>query len=198
MCKKTSSWISNQTRRARQSPAGLAYGASLVALPKSRPEFRIAPGRVFLELHQATTRRIAIAKPTRMELNCLIGQNARPCNYRASHTQVRYPAVRRCRAGLTARLGSLAGRGIDARPTPDEFEGVHMLANYIDEIIMFCVGAWATATGFGYLQAPVKDPIARQQWQARFGKILKWIGPILLVIAIALVVSRNTGAAGSP
>jgi hypothetical protein len=68
-----------------------------------------------------------------------------------------------------------------------------MLANHIDEIIMFCVGAWATATGFGYLQPPVKDPIARQQWGTRFGKYLKWIGPILLIIAIVLAVSKNAG-----
>lgn len=71
-----------------------------------------------------------------------------------------------------------------------------MLASYIDEIIMFCVGVWATATGFGYLQVPVKDPMARQQWQARFGKILKWIGPALLVISVGLAAMKNAGAGG--
>ena len=71
-----------------------------------------------------------------------------------------------------------------------------MLANYIDEIIMFWVGVWATATGFGYLQMPGKDPLARPQWQARFGTVLKWIGPVLIVIALVLAVSKNAGAGG--
>ena len=66
-----------------------------------------------------------------------------------------------------------------------------MLANYIDELIMFCVGAWATAVGFGYLQMPVKDPLTRQQWQTRWGTMLKYIGPILLVIAVVLAVSKG-------
>ncbi len=69
-----------------------------------------------------------------------------------------------------------------------------MLANYIDEIIMFCVGLWATATGFGYLAMPAKDPLAQQQWRLRFGTALKWIGPLLLVISIALAVMRSAGA----
>ncbi|MGE0242144.1 MAG: hypothetical protein AB7S59_25750 [Parvibaculaceae bacterium] len=73
-----------------------------------------------------------------------------------------------------------------------------MLANYIDEIIMFCVGAWATATGFGYLPMPVKDPAAAQQWQARFGTLFKWIGPLLLVISIVLAVVQNAGAGAGP
>lgn len=66
-----------------------------------------------------------------------------------------------------------------------------MIANYIDEIIMFCAGLWATATGFGYLQMPAKDPVAREEWQARFGTALRWIGPILLVISIALAIAKN-------
>ena len=69
-----------------------------------------------------------------------------------------------------------------------------MLANYIDEIFMFCVGAWATATGFGYLQFPGKDPFARQQWQTRFGTMLRWLGPALLVISVALAVAKTAGA----
>lgn len=70
-----------------------------------------------------------------------------------------------------------------------------MLANYIDEIIMFCAGLWATATGFGYLQLPAKDPLARQQWERRFGTTLKWAGPILLVISVALVAVKSIGGA---
>jgi len=71
-----------------------------------------------------------------------------------------------------------------------------MFANYIDDLIMLCVGAWATAVGFGYLQMPVRDPLARQQWQARFGTMFKWIGPILIVIAVVLAVSKGAGAGG--
>ncbi|WP_119272952.1 hypothetical protein [Taklimakanibacter deserti] len=71
-----------------------------------------------------------------------------------------------------------------------------MLATYIDEIIMFCVGVWATATGFGYLPMPGKDPLAQQQWRARFGTMLKWIGPALLVISVVLAVSKNASAGG--
>ena len=67
-----------------------------------------------------------------------------------------------------------------------------MLAAYIDEIIMFCAGAWATATGFGYLRAS-KDPVAEEKWRARFGKHLKWIGPLLLVISVVLSVATYTG-----
>ena len=71
-----------------------------------------------------------------------------------------------------------------------------MLAAYIDEIIMFFVGAWATAMGFGYLRVS-KDPIAEEKWRARFGKHLKWIGPLLLVIAAVLAVAKLTGVSGS-
>jgi hypothetical protein len=71
-----------------------------------------------------------------------------------------------------------------------------MIANYIDEIIMFLVGAWATATGFGFLPLPMKDPLGQQQWQARFGTMLRWIGPILLVISVVLAMSKSAGAGG--
>ena len=70
-----------------------------------------------------------------------------------------------------------------------------MLASYIDQIIMFCVGLWATAVGFGYLPMPAKDPAARLQWQARFGTLLKWIGPLLLGISVVLAVAKSGGAA---
>ena len=72
-----------------------------------------------------------------------------------------------------------------------------MLAAYIDEIIMFCVGAWATAIGFGYLPVSGTDPIKQEQWRARFGKHLKWIGPLLLVIATVLAVAEFTGVSSA-
>ena len=71
-----------------------------------------------------------------------------------------------------------------------------MLANYIDEIIMFCVGAWATAVSFGYLQMPAKDPVARQQWQTRYGTMFRWIGPILIAISVVLAISMGASAGG--
>ena len=61
-----------------------------------------------------------------------------------------------------------------------------MLAGYIDQIIMFLVGAWATGVGYGALPALGKDPAAKEQWKARFGKLFKIIGPLLMVIAVAL------------
>jgi hypothetical protein len=71
-----------------------------------------------------------------------------------------------------------------------------MLATYIDEIIMFCVGLWTTAVGFGYLPAPGKaDTLAQQQWLARFGKLFKWCGPLLLVISVALAGATFMGLA---
>ncbi len=65
-----------------------------------------------------------------------------------------------------------------------------MLADYIDSIIMLFVGAYACAVGFGAMPAPSKDPIAGQQWFARYGKLLRIIGPLLIVIALVLVAAQ--------
>lgn len=65
-----------------------------------------------------------------------------------------------------------------------------MLADYIDSIIMLFVGAYACAVGFGAVPAPSKDPIAGQQWFARYGKLLRIIGPLLIVIALILVAAQ--------
>ena len=54
--------------------------------------------------------------------------------------------------------------------------GMAILANYIDQLIMFCAGVGMTAVGFGYW--PVKSPFV---WHFR------WMGPLLTVISIALV-----------
>jgi hypothetical protein len=67
-----------------------------------------------------------------------------------------------------------------------------MLAQYIDSIIMLFVGAYACAVGFGKLPAPPsKDPVAAQQWLARYGKLFRIIGPLLIVIALILAVGRR-------
>ena len=70
-----------------------------------------------------------------------------------------------------------------------------MLATYIDQIIMFFVGAWATGIGYGFLPALGKDAAAQLQWRTRFGKIFKIIGPLLIVIASVLAVGRYFGFA---
>jgi hypothetical protein len=63
-----------------------------------------------------------------------------------------------------------------------------MIAAYIDEFIMFCAGVWMTAVGFGYLPLP---GIATNQprWVMTAAGHFKWMGPLLLAIAIALAIA---------
>jgi membrane protein DedA with SNARE-associated domain len=68
-----------------------------------------------------------------------------------------------------------------------------MLAQYIDSIIMFAAGAYATAVVFGRLAPPTKDVAAGQQWLARHGKWLKIVGPMLMLIALILAYSQAAG-----
>ena len=68
-----------------------------------------------------------------------------------------------------------------------------MLAAYIDSIIMFAVGAYATAVAFGRLPAPTKDAATGQQWLARYGNWFKIIGPMLMLIALILAFSQAAG-----
>jgi hypothetical protein len=69
-----------------------------------------------------------------------------------------------------------------------------MPADYIDSIIMLGVGAYACAIGYGGLPAPSKDPVAGQQWLARYGKLFRIIGPLLIVIALILAAARAFGS----
>ncbi|MBA5800455.1 MULTISPECIES: hypothetical protein [Rhizobium] len=59
-----------------------------------------------------------------------------------------------------------------------------MIATYIDEFIMLCAGLWMTFVGFGYLSLsrnPAhKSPVVRH---------FRWMGPLLLFIAIILAVA---------
>ena len=71
-----------------------------------------------------------------------------------------------------------------------------MLAAYIDQIIMFAVGAWATGVGYGFLPALGKDAAAKEQWKAKFGKLFKFIGPALIVIALTLAAGQYIGRSG--
>ena len=65
-----------------------------------------------------------------------------------------------------------------------------MLAEYIDSIFMLLVGIYASAVGFGAIAPPSKDPVAGQQWLARYGKLFRIIGPLLVVIALVLAAGR--------
>ncbi|CAN7573850.1 hypothetical protein HW571_05360 [Agrobacterium genomosp. 3] len=56
-----------------------------------------------------------------------------------------------------------------------------MIAAYIDEFIMFCAGLWMTAVGFGHLRLS-KNPTQQLPVVRHF----KWMGPLLLAIAIIL------------
>ena len=61
-----------------------------------------------------------------------------------------------------------------------------MIANYIDEFIMFCVGLWMTGVGFGLLQSPFRAQPGQQPWWLQVAKHFKWMGPLLILIAIVL------------
>ena len=71
-----------------------------------------------------------------------------------------------------------------------------MLAAYIDSIIMFAVGAYATAVAFGRLPPPTKDAAAGQQWLARYGTWFRILGPMLILIALVLAGSQAAGLGG--
>jgi hypothetical protein len=63
-----------------------------------------------------------------------------------------------------------------------------MIAAYIDELIMFCVGLWMTAVGLGYLPTP-GNPASQPSWATTLLGHFKWIGPLLLVIALVLAIA---------
>jgi hypothetical protein len=52
-----------------------------------------------------------------------------------------------------------------------------MLAMYIDQIIMFFVGVWATGVGYGFLPALGKDVATQEKWKTKW---LKIAGPSLI------------------
>jgi hypothetical protein len=71
-----------------------------------------------------------------------------------------------------------------------------MLAEYIDSIFMLFVGVYACAVGFGAIAPPAAgDPVAGQQWFARYGKLFRIIGPLLVLIALVLAVGKYFGIA---
>ena len=55
------------------------------------------------------------------------------------------------------------------------------MAEYIDALIMFCAGAWATV-GFRRVPPGAGSAMAND-WHGRFGPMLRIIGPLLMLIA---------------
>ncbi|WP_018428027.1 hypothetical protein [Hoeflea sp. 108] len=51
---------------------------------------------------------------------------------------------------------------------------------------MLCAGAWMTAVGFGYVDLPTP---ANQPWLGDLVRQFKWMGPLLILIAIVLGVA---------
>jgi hypothetical protein len=66
-----------------------------------------------------------------------------------------------------------------------------VIAAYIDEFIMVCVGAWMSGVGFGFLQSPFQPPPAGPApWWMTLLPHFKWMGPLLIAIAVVLVVAE--------
>jgi hypothetical protein len=63
-----------------------------------------------------------------------------------------------------------------------------MIAAYIDEFIMFCAGLWMTVVGLGWLPLP-GNAANQPPWVAMLAGHFKWMGPLLLAIAIALAIA---------
>jgi hypothetical protein len=68
-----------------------------------------------------------------------------------------------------------------------------MLADYIDSILMLLVGIYSCAVGFGAMPAPSRDPVAGQQWLARYGKLFRIVGPLLILSALILGAAKYFG-----
>ncbi|WP_309082851.1 hypothetical protein [Chelativorans sp.] len=65
-----------------------------------------------------------------------------------------------------------------------------MIADYIDEFIMLCVGLWMTGVGFGFLSVPTNP--GRPAWQTHLIRQFKWMGPLLLIIAVVLAIATRS------
>jgi hypothetical protein len=54
---------------------------------------------------------------------------------------------------------------------------------------MFCAGLWMSGVGYGFLHLPNQSQVGQQAWWAQIPRHFKWMGPLLLVIAIVLAVA---------
>jgi hypothetical protein len=68
-------------------------------------------------------------------------------------------------------------------------EGI-VIAAYIDEFIMVCVGVWMSGVGFGFFASPFQAPPGPQPWWMTVVPHFKWMGPLLIAIAIVLAVAE--------
>lgn len=66
---------------------------------------------------------------------------------------------------------------------------VGWIVAHIDQVIMFCAGAWGTAVGWGRVSVS-RNAEAQQKWLARFGPPFRVLGPVLMLIALALAAAR--------
>lgn len=71
-----------------------------------------------------------------------------------------------------------------------------MIAAYIDQIIMFSVGIYASLVGFRVVAPPSKDPAQAQVWLSKFGIFFRVGGPLMIGIAIVLAAAQFFGIAG--
>jgi hypothetical protein len=69
------------------------------------------------------------------------------------------------------------------------------MARYVDQLIMLLVGVYASGVGFGWFPSPAKGPKAAD-WNTRFGRYFKIIGPLLVLIALALAGAEYLRPAG--
>ena len=65
-----------------------------------------------------------------------------------------------------------------------------MIADYIDQFIMLCAGLWMSGVGFGLLALPIQANPGHSGWWEHLMKHFKWMGPLLMVIAIVLAVAK--------
>jgi hypothetical protein len=66
------------------------------------------------------------------------------------------------------------------------------MAAYVDQLIMFLAGTYATGVGFGWLASPARGPNAAD-WERRFIPVLRITGPIMIGISIILMVAEMLG-----
>ena len=71
------------------------------------------------------------------------------------------------------------------------------MAGYVDQIIMLCVGLYATSVGFGWLSLPVKSGPAEARHE-HFRRISKILGPLLIVCALLLALGQYARGAQGP
>jgi hypothetical protein len=66
-----------------------------------------------------------------------------------------------------------------------------VIAAYIDEFIMICAGIWMSGVGFGFFQSPFQPPpVGPHPWWMTVVPHFKWMGPLLIAIAIVLAVAE--------